>query len=114
MALTGATLVGTAVALPGDTLFFDMLQFDGPTSYTTGGEEIHAFAQTKIGTNRTIVAVIPTLQNGYVIDYDRANLKLIFREGDYAKSADDELTEVDSASNLATLAANCEALIISV
>jgi hypothetical protein len=81
-----------------DSLRHKALKFAGDSSYPTNGS---AGFQTKVrkllGHDVTVVGLLPNVANGYVLEYDRENDKLIARRSAGSAAA---LQEVPNATDL--------------
>lgn len=101
-----AKITGGSVDGPGgnDPLFANLVEFDGDTSYPTGGTaDFEASMQAVIGSGRELVAVVGQDCGGYVPVYDKANDKLKVYE---AAADGNPLDEVGNAVNLAAVKFN--------
>jgi len=86
---------------PQNPLFFDLVTLVGESSYAAGGSTgLQAKLRAQTGAaGRTIIAVVGQLTSGYVINYDRANGKLLVYYAN-ADAADGPLIEVPDTTNL--------------
>lgn len=75
----------------------NIVEVDGPASYTTGGELLTVRDFVRTG---EILEVIVLPKDGYIFEYDVANDKILAFWADNDAGADSALVEVTAATNL--------------